>query len=77
MKTAMQKISDQIKWEDIELKTTSIFLQEEEKQQILDAFAHGVLTQMILGNKKRNIEEMAEDYYDLFFNQNHKHDDKI
>lgn len=79
MKTSMQKMSDLIKWEDVDLKTTSIYLQEEEKQQILDAFAHGMLSQMLVNNFKRRqtIDELAHEYYEIFYNQNQNYDDKI
>lgn len=76
MKTALQKLADKINWDNLELKTTSIYLQEEEKQQILDAFAHGMLSQILISNakKRQSIDEMAQEYYDIFYNQNQNHD---
>lgn len=79
METAMQKMSKLIKWRDIELKTFSIALQEEEKQQIIDAYAYGFIHSLLIGEKTdRTIDELGNEYYQIFFEpKNLNHDDKV
>lgn len=77
MKTVLQRLCELVKWDNVELKTTIISMQSTEKQQIIDAYAHGYLQALLAGETtNRTIDEMANEYYDIFFEpQNLSNDD--
>lgn len=79
MKTAMQEMTEYIGLADIDLMTKSVCLQHKEKQQIIDAFAHGMISHMLgtIAKRRENVDKMAEEYYEMFFNNQNHTDDKI